>query len=86
MIVDFAEPGLKLSTIRFQRGEAEIGLRREMVMNAGLANAEAVGQILIADRAETPRLDQLHRDFDQALGGVADSCDGFGGHEISKLF
>ena len=51
-------------------GDAEIGLGREMIVDAGLADAEAVGDVLIAERAVAARLDQRLGEIEDLFGGL----------------
>ena len=50
--------------------DPEIGFRREMIMDAGLADAETVGDVLIAECAVAAGLDQHLGEVEDLFGGV----------------
>ena len=51
-------------------GDAEIGLGREVIVDAGLADAEAVGDVLVAEGAVAAGLDQRLGEIEDLLGGL----------------
>ena len=56
--------------IAVDHGNPEFGLRSKMVVDAGLADAEAVGNVLIAERAVAAGLDQRLGEIEDLFGGV----------------
>ena len=64
------QPVPETGNVAVDDGNAEIGLGREMVVDAGLADAEAVGDVLVAEGAVAARLDQRLGKIEDLLGGL----------------
>ena len=64
-----SEGGSEALDIAIDDGNAQIGFRRKMIMDAGLGHAERIGNILIAERAVAARLDQYLGEIEYLFGG-----------------
>jgi hypothetical protein len=76
---DLCEGGAEAVGVAVDDRQAEIGLRREVIVDAGLADAEGVGNVLVAERVVAARLDQRLGDVEDVRCGVRSRGRGFGG-------
>ena len=61
---------IEAGDVAVDHGNAEIGLGREVIVDAGLADAEAVGDVLIAEGAVAAGLDQRLGEIEDLFGGL----------------
>ena len=62
--------GVETGDVAVDDRNPEIGLGREMIMDAGLADSEAVGDVLVAEGAVAAGLDQRLGEIEDLLGGL----------------